>query len=267
MIESFSIKEEKFIDETYHVKLGVSFNKKKVFNYLEEKNIFPSIPKKKVFLFIPIIIDQNKKDLLIFYNNKIFDQWNVNPKSSQLIKYVLPTEDLEDLNLLKSKFDTIEKYDFKEIITKYNMKDSIIALIFKNNQEVRVLSKIILNENVFIKNQTFKNTNFDNSEKLVEIINDLKVIYEDHWKKFNLINTSIKLTLNIKASNSNIKKISKFEKILNETDLIYDYFITKIDKNFTYYQIIYNGTPDIFLQNMSDEDYNFDTQHRLWILK
>ena len=29
MIETFSIKEEKFIDETYYVNLGVSFNKKK----------------------------------------------------------------------------------------------------------------------------------------------------------------------------------------------------------------------------------------------
>jgi hypothetical protein len=31
MIESFSIKEEKFINETYFVKFDVSFNKKKVF--------------------------------------------------------------------------------------------------------------------------------------------------------------------------------------------------------------------------------------------
>ena len=47
MIESFTIKEERFIDEIYYVNLGVTFNKKKVFNYLESKNIFPSIPKKK----------------------------------------------------------------------------------------------------------------------------------------------------------------------------------------------------------------------------
>ena len=51
MIETFSIKEEKFIDEIYYLKLNVSFNKKKLFNLLESKNIFPSLPiKKKVFL-------------------------------------------------------------------------------------------------------------------------------------------------------------------------------------------------------------------------
>ena len=39
MIDSFSIKEEKFINEIYYVSLGVSFNKKEIFNYLEKKNI------------------------------------------------------------------------------------------------------------------------------------------------------------------------------------------------------------------------------------
>ena len=33
MIESFTVKEEKFIDNVYHVSLGVSFNKKKIFIY------------------------------------------------------------------------------------------------------------------------------------------------------------------------------------------------------------------------------------------
>ena len=74
MIESFSIKEEKFIDEIYYVNLGVSFNKKKILNFLEKKNIFPSIPAKKKFLFIPIIIEENKENLLVFSNNKFYDE-------------------------------------------------------------------------------------------------------------------------------------------------------------------------------------------------
>ena len=67
MIETFSIKEEKFIDEFYYVKLGVSFDKKKVFNFLEKKNIFPSIPNNNKFLFLPIIIDEKKKRFVDFF--------------------------------------------------------------------------------------------------------------------------------------------------------------------------------------------------------
>ena len=72
-----------------------------------------------------------------------------------MINYILPTEDLEDLNLLKSKFDFIEQYDFKEITNKYDLNDSIIALIFKNDKEVRILSRITLDENISLKNQSF----------------------------------------------------------------------------------------------------------------
>ena len=150
MIESFSIKEEKFINEIYYVNLGVSFDKKKVFNFLEKNNIFPSIPLKKKILFIPVIIDEEKKQLQVFSNNKIFKEWNNDVRDSHLIKYILPTEDLEDLNLIKSKFGMIEEYDFKEIIGKYNLKDSIITLIFKGKNEARVLSKMNIQSNITI---------------------------------------------------------------------------------------------------------------------
>tara|TARA_Y100001970_G_scaffold263156_1_gene348262 strand:+ start:11631 stop:12710 length:1080 start_codon:yes stop_codon:yes gene_type:complete len=267
MIDTFSIKQEKFIDEVYYVKLGVTFNKKKVFHFLESKNIFPSIPVKKKILFIPIVIDENRRDLLVFSNNKIFDNWNIVQESFHLIDYILPTEDLEDLNLIKSKFEFIEKYDFKEIITKYNLSDSIIALIFKNEKEIRILSRISISNNEILKNLSFSNINIEDKGGIEEIIKQLKIVYEDYWKNFNQINTSIKLALNVKILSSNTSKISNFEQILTETDLIYDYYISKFDKDFIYYQIIFNGTPSNFLKSMKDRNYDFDTQNKIWMLK
>ena len=58
-----------------------------------------------------------------------------------------------------------------------------------------------------------------------------------------------------------------FEKKLNDSSLIYDHFISKFDKDFVYYRIIYNGTPNNFLKSMSDVGYNFNTQNKFWILK
>ena len=182
MIESFSIKEEKFINDIYYVNLGVSFNKKKIFKYLEERNIFPSSPKKEKFLFIPIIIDETIKDLLVFSNNNFFDNWNVLNESHHLIEYILPTEDLEDLKQIKSNYETIEKYNFEEIIKKYYLDNYIIALFFKNKQNVRVLSKISIKNNLKLKNQTFKNIDINDQKQLQKIDNELKIIYEDNWK-------------------------------------------------------------------------------------
>ena len=267
MIESFSIKEEKFIDEVYYVKLGVSFNKKQIFNYLEKKNIFPTIPQKKKFLFIPVIINEVKKDLIVFENNKIFDNWNLNLENKHLIEYILPTEDLEDINKIKENYENIEQYDFKEIISKYNLDDSIIALIFKNEKEMRVLSRITNADNVILKNQSYENMNIYSDVQINDFISNLKLMYEDYWKQVNQINTSIKFPLKIKVENKKKKEILNFEKNLRNVDLIYDFYFTKFDKDYTYYQVIFNGSPNIFLKIMSEKDYSFDTQNKIWSLE
>ncbi len=267
MIESFSIKEEKFINKTYHLSLGVSFNKKKVFNYLEKKFIFPTQIVTETFLFIPIIFNQEENDLLLFSNNPVYKNWNEIKKKNYLINFLLPTEDLEDISLIKEKSSNIENYDFKKIIEKYYLKHSIVALIFKDNDEIKVLSKIIIKDKKIVKNNSFKNFDYNDQEKIKNLIEELKIIYEDIWKDHNQINTSIKLSLLIQVDNKNLDISSKFEKTLDEIDLVNNYSINKFDKSHIFYEVIFNGTPKNFINIMINKDYSFDTQRKVWILK
>ena len=63
------------------LKLGVSFNKKKVFNYLE-KIYFSINTFKKDFYLFQLLLMKVKKDLLIFNNNIFFNEWNDDKKIS-----------------------------------------------------------------------------------------------------------------------------------------------------------------------------------------
>ena len=267
MVDSFSIKEEKFIDQNYYVNLGVSFNKKKIFKYLERKNIFPSQIIKEKFLFIPIIIDENDNDLKIFSNNLVYEKWNTINQEYYLINYLLPTEDLEDLSIIKKNYDLIENYDFKEIIKKYYLENCIIALFFKNGQEVRILSKIITKNKVVINNDSFPEFDLQNEEKINSLISKLKNTYEDTWKNYNQINTSIKLPIVLRVDNQNFTKLINFENTLSELDLVNYFSIKKFNNKYLYYEIIFNGTPTNFLNIMKDKNYKFDTQKKIWILE
>ena len=267
MIETFSIKEEKFIDQKYYVNLGVSFNKKKIFRYLEKKNIFPSRILKEQFLFIPIIINEKGNDISIFSNNPIYANWNKTNKRYQLIKYLLPSEDLEDLNFIKEKLDVIETYDFYEITKKYFLKNSIISLIFKGRNEVRILTKIYNDKNEIIKNDTFKNINIDNETDLNFLIGNLKNLFEDTWKKLNEINTSIKVPITIKIKNDELKKSNNFELFLNEIDMVSDYSVEKFDKEFIFYEVLFNGTVQNFINIMKNNKYNLNTQKKVWMIE
>ena len=267
MIETFSIKEEKFINEVYYLSLNVSFNKKRVFNLLESKNIFPSLPIKKDVLFIPIILDKNNDEILIFSESNLFNKWNLDIKNYHLLKYILPTEDLEDFNLIKHNLNNLENYDFKEIIQKYNLDDYIITILYKNNEEIRVLNKINFNQKIDIKNLNFKDININNDTEIKLFIENLKSIFENYWKSKNEINTSVKLPLTISIGNRDSSNVTKFENLLSSIESIYDFNILKFNNNKNFYKIIFNGSPDYFLKIMKDKNYEFNTQNKIWSLK
>jgi len=267
MIETFSIKEEKFINEVYYLSLNVSFNKKKILNLMEKKNIFPSLPVEKNIFFLPIIVDKNKDEILIFSESYIFNNWNSNIQKYHLLNYILPTEDLEDFNLIKRNSKNLESYNFKEIIQKYNLEEYIISFIFKGNNEIKVLNKINFNQKEDLKNVSFQNLNIDNNQEADKLIESLKGVYENYCKSKNEINTSVKISLTISINNIDNLKISKFEETLNNTDLIYDFYIYKFDNKNTLYKIIFNGSPDHFLKIMKDKNYKFDIQKQIWVMK
>ena len=128
------------------------------------------------------------------------------------------------------------------------------------------MSRISDGDGTVLRNETFSQIKFNNERDIENLIVSLKTIYEDYWKTSNQINTSIRLVINIKIDSKNNLKILRFEKTLEENDLVYDYFVSKFNKDFTFYQIIFNSSPNIFLKDMEEKGYKFDTQNRIWML-
>ena len=267
LVETFSIREEKFIDEVYYLTLDVSFDKKNFFDLLESKNIFPSLLIKKSLMFIPIIVDEDTNQILLFSENQLFKFWNSKKQKYHLLNYILPNEDIEDFNLIKRNIKNLENYDFNSITKKYNFDDYIIMIIFKNNQGIRVLNKIVFNKNKNIKNFKFKNLNLNNLNHLDKFIKNQKLVFEDYWKLKNQINTSIKLNLTISVNNSNNVKINQLEEHLSNIELIYNFNIFKFDNKKNVYKIIFNGTREKFLEIMRNKNYTFQIKNKVWVLE
>ena len=267
LIDSFNISKERFINDLYIVNFDVNFNKKNTLKLFEKKNIFPSIPKKREILLIPVLVDLQSNQISLFNNNVFYDLWNLKKERFFLLNYILPTEDLEDVNLLLENKNSIEEYDFNKMIEKYNLKDFIIVIIFNNLNEIKILSKIQLNDYLKIETQTFKNENIANDENIVDILKTLKEIYENHWKDINKINTSIKLPLTISLTANNYKKILHFEKVLDDLDLLFSYEVLSFNNKKIYYKLIYNGSPNRFLSDLKSRNITVDTQDQEWKIK
>ena len=264
LVDSFTVVDEKFIKKQYIAKFEVNFNKRDILNFLETKNIFPSMPNEKKLLLLPILIDVNKNDLFLFSENLFYKNWNKKHEKHYLLNYVLPNEDLDDINLISVNLNNIEEYNFEKIVTKYELKDFIIIIIFKNNENLKILSKVNINNNLVISNQNFAEVDIKNVDELMKTIKSLKIIYENHWKKINQINTSIKLTLNIILDSKNYKLINKFENHLQNLDLVSNYYINDFSNESIHFKIIYNSTPDKFIMETTKKGFKIDKSSEKW---
>ena len=264
LIDSFTMSDERFINNAYYTSFDVNFNKKNTLNFFENENIFPSIPKKKDLLLIPVMVDLQLDEISLFNNNIFYEKWNNNHERYYLLNYILPSEDLEDVDLLSQNSKSIEDYDFKKIIRKYDLNDFIIAIIYKNNDELTVLSKIQLNQTFKISNKKFKTIDLFEEKDLNLILVNLKTTYENYWKNINQINTSIKLPLTISINANQHEKIQILENNLNELDLVSSFKILKINNHYIYFRIIYNGSPNKFLSEIQTKGIEINTQNQIW---
>lgn len=267
LIDSFTMSKEKFVNNEYHVNFDVNFNKKNTLKFFEEKNIFPSIPQKKNLLLIPVLVDLQTDQVLLFNNNIFYEKWNRNNRRYYLLNYLLPSEDIEDVNFISINSKSIEDYSFKEMIKKYDLKDFIIVIIYKDNNEFKVLSKMKLKNSFKIVNQDYKDINISLEKDFDLIVNSLKIVYENYWKSINQINTSIKLPLTLSIKSNQNDKIKLLEDSLDKTNLVSSFEISKFDNQNIYFKIIYNGSPDMFINDMTEKGVRIKIQNQIWTVE
>tara|TARA_B110001452_G_C15175741_1_gene408543 strand:+ start:170 stop:1036 length:867 start_codon:yes stop_codon:yes gene_type:complete len=267
MIDSFTISKERFISNEYFAKLEVTFNKKNTLVFLEKKNIFPSMPIRNKVLLIPILVDLELDNIYLFTNNIFYQKWNNKKKNYHLLEYLLPTEDLEDLNNIQKNINSIEDYDFVNLIKKYDLEDYIIPIIIKNKKELKIHSKINLKNSFKVDNQIFKKVDLNNQENFEIILDKLKIIYENYWKKNNEINTSIKLPITLSINSKEYDKIQKLEKTFNNLDLISDFYILRFNNKNIFFRVIYNGSPKNFFNDMKKRNLDINMESNIWNIK
>ncbi len=267
LVESFEIKNETFLNKKYVANFNVNFNKKKTLSFFETNNIFPSLKIKKDFLTILIYIDNDKNQIFLYENNPFYKNWNNIKEKYFLINYILIDEDLEDLKIINDNKENIENYKFDKIIKKYDISDYIISIFFKNKKDLRILSKFFFDENMKIINFKYRNVNLKNQKELDDLIFQTKVNLEDLWKSNNLINTSLKVPINLQLDSKDTLKIVNLEKEINKIDLVYEYYVTNISSNNINYKIIFNGSPNQFLKIMRDKNIKIDIENEIWKIK
>ena len=267
LIDSFTIKDEKFVNNNYNAKFEVNFNKQNTFLFIEKKNIYPSIPNKKKILILPILIDSQSQNVNIFNQNPFYKYWNINKGDYNLIDYILLSEDIDLVKILNDNLINLESYDFSQVVENYDFKEYIVCLIYKEEKGFKIYSKIKFSNKFKITSKVFPKKDINSQIELNSLIDDIKLIYEDEWKKINQINRSVKLPINLSISSLEYKKNEKFVNFLSSTDLVSNYSIKSFNNKDVNYKIIFNGSPKEFLSITKKNNFLIDTNKQIWEIK
>ena len=266
-VESFSVVNEKFENNNYYGTFEINFNKKKILSFLRDKNIFHSRMVKKDILFIPIFINLDTNNLLLFNENPFYKNWNINQQDQFLLNYIMQNEDLDDYRLIQERLNFIENYDFKEIISKYELNQNyIIFIIYKDKDFFKTFSKFNIDSIQSNFKQDFSFFKLKDKKKTDDLIKFMKIKYDDEWKKINLINSSIKLNIQLNLDSKNIALLKKIEKIINEIELIEKYSINYFNNEIVSYNILSNSTPDKLVNEFEKFNISVSIRNNIWTL-
>ena len=266
-VDSFSVVNEKFENNKYYGIFEVNFNKNKILSFLRNKNIFHSRMNEKDVLFIPVFIDLEKNSLFLFDENPFYKNWNNEEENQFLLKYVLQNEDLDDYKLIQDRINFIENYDFNEIISKYELNENyIIFIVLKDINNFKTFSRFNVNSIKSNFKDEFQIFNFEDKKKIKELVYLMKVRYDDEWKKINLINTSIKLNIQLNVDSKNIFLIDKVESILDKIELIEKFYINYFNNEIVSYSILSNSTPDKLINEFEKFNLKVSSKNSIWTL-
>ncbi len=264
LVENFSILDEKFVNKKYKSLMEVEFNRKKLIKFLNSKNITLSLPKKIDVFFLTVLVNLENNSFS-YLNEDIFAKnWDRINENYFQINYILPNEDVEDYITIKNNLKNIENYSFKKILKKYNSKNYIIQIIYKEKKNIKFYSKINFEDKFLVLNKKFVNKNIDDQSDLSSIILNMKNKYEDNWKSINKMNPSTSVPIRLFVDSDNIKKTLKLENALNSLDFVNKYKIEKFDSNKIIYKVYYASSPKRFLKDILFYDINVDTTSTNW---
>lgn len=262
LVSSYQIVENKKKDQKIFVNL--LFDRERINEFFYIKKIpYADISSTKILLF-PILKKEDNFNL--FAKNYFFDNWlKENKDQKKLIEYILPLESAELMQLTNRK--NIESIAAEDLVSDYEIENYFILIIEPSDEVVEVFLKGKVFNNKIVKN--FKLRYESNNKKLIyeDTIKDIKQEINEIWKSQNLIDVGTPTFLNITLDIKNNNDLLNLKKALNNIDIIENYRVLELNKNYAKIKIKYLGGIEKIKNKFFKEDISISIINNQWKLK
>ncbi len=267
LISSYQVQESKELLNLNDVVINLTFDREKINQFFYSKNILYADISKTDVVVLPVLIDSNQ--FYLFSDNYFYSNWNSIKKQTndQFINYILPVESLESIEFINKNKNDLESLDIKNILSGYDIKDYIFLVINPGSNNIEVFFKGFFSNNEIVKNFSINNTSQEQSILFDNTIEVIKYEINEAWKSQNLIDVGAPSFLNIKLDINKKNDLLNLQLALNKIDLIENYYVLELNKNYAKIKIKYLGKIDKMKSKFNDQGIKVTISNEEWKLE
>ena len=248
------------------IQANIYFDKERMHDFFFNRNIFYSDFINSEVVIFPLLID--KKEYHIYNNNFFFENWTLenNENKETLINYILPLESIENIEKIKTNKDNIYDLNITEFFEGYDKNNMVFAIIEKGNDNAKIFLNCKLAGKKLKKTLLIKYTNNNEVEFNNKIIIEIKNLINDLIKLQNLIDVRTPSFLNVKIDLKNQGNLVELNKRFKKIDLIDNYYVQQLNKDYALIKIKYLGKINKFIQKLNEKNINLLRSDGKWQL-
>tara|TARA_B100000579_G_C22836530_1_gene859142 strand:+ start:940 stop:1980 length:1041 start_codon:yes stop_codon:yes gene_type:complete len=261
LIENYQITEESITDNTYKLKMKIKFNKRKITNFFYKNNISYSETTNLEILVYPIMILNS--EFQVFSENNFLKGWKIKDEFNN-INFILPFENLEDINFIKSNIETLEEINLDRLVDNYDIKNNTIVILRSDKKKLYAFLKANFQGTKKSKKIEFIVKDFDSEEGRESVINKLKFHINELWKEQNLIDVSTPAYISVVSKIKNPATIQNVKRKFDQINVIESYTVEELDKNNAKFKIRYLGKAKNLKNSLIKSGFKLKIQNNVW---
>jgi|TARA_B110000285_G_scaffold228761_1_gene292259 hypothetical protein len=261
------IKEETKNKKENILTFNIKFDQKKIINFLAQNRISYADVVNISLTLLPVLIKD--KEVFMFADNFFYTNWlkssdkleNIN---DMLISYNLALENIEDLQYINMNKENLDLIDVKKIVSFNNVENYTLILIYSIEDKFRAYIKTSIANKEIDKSVNLKIYFGNETRTYEEAIITLKEEINQIWKGQNLIDINTPSFLDLFLDTKKINDYLKLRSIFNSLDLIDDYYVQEMTKDYTKVRVKYKGKLNKLRDKLLEKKINIKIVDNVW---
>ena len=247
--------------------INVKFQQNKINQFLIKKGIPYSDVSDISLTVFPIFI--REKEIYFYSDNFFYNNWQdtESEEKNTFVKYNLALENIEDFEFINLNKDNLESIDVKKLLISYENKNYAFVIISLSKNKLKVFIKTSIQNKEIIRNLNLKFDQLKKEESFNNAIKDIKNEIKQIWKSQNLVDFSTPSFLDFSLEFNNINDFLKMKNILDKMELIDNYSVLELTKDYAKLRIKYNGRIIKIKEKFNQKNILVDIVENEWKLK